>query len=106
MAAHDKEPLVEDKATRKLKCVLLGDGGVGKTSLLVSYLANGFPNDYVPTAFDNYDGKNWTLYTFGKCCVSGPTVKHVCNVLFSSSVNKSGQKASHGAILRHGRTSK
>ncbi|XP_062328589.1 LOW QUALITY PROTEIN: ras homolog family member Ub [Osmerus eperlanus] len=39
---------------RVLKCVLLGDGAVGKTSLVVSYTTNGYPTKYVPTAFDNF----------------------------------------------------
>lgn len=39
---------------RKVKCVLLGDGAVGKTSLIVSYTTNGYPTEYVPTAFDNF----------------------------------------------------
>lgn len=38
----------------KLKCVLVGDGAIGKTSLVVSYTTNGYPKQYVPTAFDNY----------------------------------------------------
>ncbi|KJH47355.1 Ras family protein [Dictyocaulus viviparus] len=43
---------------RTLKCVLVGDAAVGKTSLIVSYTTNGYPQHYVPTAFDNYSGKN------------------------------------------------
>ncbi|XP_053328907.1 rho-related GTP-binding protein RhoU-like [Spea bombifrons] len=39
---------------RSLKCVLLGDGAVGKTSLLVSYTTNGYPTRYIPTAFDDF----------------------------------------------------
>lgn len=41
---------------RKVNCVLVGDGAVGKTSLIVSYTTNGYPAEYVPTAFDNFAG--------------------------------------------------
>lgn len=48
----------------KIKCVLVGDGQVGKTSLVVSYSTNDFPMEYVPTAFDNYNGKPLSFLLF------------------------------------------
>lgn len=49
-----------DKTGRQreeLSCMLVGDGAVGKTSMVISYIFNGYNSDYRQTAFDVFTGE-------------------------------------------------
>ena len=41
-----------------LKCVLVGDSGIGKTSMLMSYTVDKFPETHAPTIYDKYTSKS------------------------------------------------
>jgi small GTP-binding protein len=54
MEKNKSERAVLKKLEARLKLVIVGDGCVGKTSLLFAYGANTFQKNYEPTVFENY----------------------------------------------------
>jgi GTPase SAR1 family protein len=63
-----------------ITCVIIGDCGVGKSSLVVSYTTNDFPTQYTPTAFDNYsvDVSVGSRLVHFDICDTGGKVNNIC----------------------------
>lgn len=45
---------MDGNSSKELKLTCVGDGYIGKTCMLWSYVYRKFPKDYVPTVFESH----------------------------------------------------
>ncbi|NXV03171.1 RHOF protein, partial [Cettia cetti] len=53
-AEKPRGPAAAPSGSKEVKVVIVGDGGCGKTSLLMVYAKGSFPEQYAPSVFEKY----------------------------------------------------
>ena len=51
------------------KCCVVGDGGTGKTSMMMRYTMGKIQSDYQPTCFENYTSKSFKNMAKNYYCI-------------------------------------
>eukprot|EP00727_Mastigamoeba_balamuthi_P012347 m51a1_g7735 putative ras-related c3 botulinum toxin substrate 1 (246) ;mRNA; f:174891-175817 len=71
---HEASPPKYSRICEELKVVAVGDGGVGKTALVVAFTAHHFVDDYSPTISNNFTAKmryDRKAYNIAVCDTAG-----------------------------------
>ncbi len=66
---------------KAIKIIVVGDGYIGKTCLLSTYVFKKFPHGYAPTIFENHSGKLNIFYYKTKATRS-TRLKEICSLFF------------------------
>ena len=70
---HSLSSTEKRMATIRKKLVVVGDGSCGKTSLMIVFSKDEFPEVYVPTVFETYvadihvENKQVSVHYYSKC---------------------------------------